>query len=73
MIWIVIIVYLFLQIAETLLKERADVNATDSVGHTPLHRAAMKGNLDAAKLLISYKANLDLRDVSGCTPLYGLL
>ncbi|XP_035826401.1 26S proteasome non-ATPase regulatory subunit 10 isoform X2 [Aplysia californica] len=58
------------EISETLIKHGADVDPTDSVGHTPLHRAASKGNLNIVKLLISNKANLDLRDISGCTPLH---
>ena len=41
----------------------------DSLGHTPLHRAASKGNLSVVKLLVSHGSSLDLRDNSGCTPL----
>merc|ERR1711860_66406 len=48
----------------------AVVNAIDSVGHGPLHRAAMKGHLEMTRLLLTNEANTDLRDSAGNTPLH---
>lgn len=44
-------------------------SASDS-GTTPLHSAAMKGSVEAARTLISLGANLEARDKFGRTPLF---
>lgn len=41
----------------------------DDEGWAPLHKACMEGNTDIVKLLIKHKANLNLRDGNGDTPL----
>ena len=38
---------------------RANINATDVFGNTPLHWAAMKGRVEIVTLLISKGASLD--------------
>jgi ankyrin repeat protein len=65
-------------IVELLLAKRADVNAKtkkwDSLGlapgMTPLHMAAHDGSRDIAKLLITYKAEVNARNDIGWTPLH---
>ncbi|OFZ23231.1 MAG: hypothetical protein A2X94_12065 [Bdellovibrionales bacterium GWB1_55_8] len=42
-------------------------NTPDSEGITPLHVAALHGNLEAVKILIKHGANLTIRDRSGAS------
>lgn len=56
----------FLQL---LLSNKANYNAKDSVGTTPLIKAAKYGLTDAVKLLIKQGANKDLKDNLGNTAL----
>eukprot|EP00057_Strongylocentrotus_purpuratus_P015138 XP_011669612.1 PREDICTED: serine/threonine-protein phosphatase 6 regulatory ankyrin repeat subunit B-like [Strongylocentrotus purpuratus] len=42
----------------------------DRNGYTPLHFAAMKGDLDIVKVLIEEEALVDVRDANGQTPLH---
>ena len=60
------------QILELLLHHHADPNLKDDLGHTPLHRAASRGNLKCVKLLLEHsnKIELDARDIVGNTSLY---
>ena len=60
---------LCVQVAEMLLMTSAAVNAADQHASTPLHRAASKGNTTLVKLLLSYHANPNAPDSTGCTPL----
>ena len=46
-----------------------DVNLKDTVGRTPLHIAAEKGNMDVVMFLIENGANVNVADVNGNTPL----
>src|SRR4029453_15699709 len=54
----------------TLLKQRADVNAPDAEGITPLLWAAHWNDLDTVKLLVSAGANTKAANRYGVTPLH---
>ena len=47
----------------------SSINTVDDCGCTPLHWAAWKNDIDAVRLLLSWKADLDLRDFQGRTAL----
>lgn len=57
------------EISEALLKGEASVMARDSLGQTPLHRAANVRAPELISLLLSYKADVNARDKNGMTPL----
>ena len=60
------------QIAQLLVQKGCDVNVQDKYGHTPLHRAASKGNSKMVSFLLSIgKCQMNLADSEGNTPLYG--
>jgi len=59
-----------LEIVQFLLENKADINAQDEQGQTPLHYAAAKSNFDTVQCLINYKANVNVCDNKGMTPLY---
>ncbi|MCL2104127.1 MAG: ankyrin repeat domain-containing protein [Kiritimatiellaeota bacterium] len=48
----------------------ANVNAKDVFGRTPLHWAAICGNIEAIKFLVSQGADVNARDSKGYTPLH---
>ncbi len=52
-----------------LLDHKVDVNAKARNGMTPLHRAALFGQKDAAELLLAYGADIDAKMNDGSTPL----
>jgi ankyrin repeat protein len=52
-----------------LLDSKADVDAKNSVGMTPLHLAAREGFLDEAKMLVEHHANRKIADQRGWTAL----
>src|SRR4030095_5603369 len=54
----------------TLLKQRADVNAPDAEGMTPLLWAAHWNDLDTVKLLVNAGANAKAANRYGVTPLH---
>ncbi|XP_054863752.1 ankyrin repeat domain-containing protein 53 isoform X2 [Amphiprion ocellaris] len=52
-----------------LLEHKADVNATDDSGQTPLHLAASEGLLDCVEMLVEAGADVLLKDSIGLMPL----
>jgi ankyrin repeat protein len=55
---------------ERLLSVGADVNATDTVGFTPLHWASLDGHLQVFKELLEHGADIEAKDNYGLTPLH---
>lgn len=54
---------------ELLLANKADVNAKETDGETPLH-AASRGNKDVVELLLAHNADINAKDSGGNTPLH---
>ena len=61
----------YIEMAEFLLANGADVNARSNVGCTPLSLAADEGHKDIAELLLANKADVNARDYQGYMPLDG--
>ena len=57
-------------VAELLLANKAEVNAKDDNGKTPLHWAASAGSKDVAELLLANKAEVNAKENHGRTPLH---
>lgn len=57
------------EILELLLVHKADVNATDDTGLTPLHLASVYNNYALAKTLLQHGANVETLSEKGSTPL----
>lgn len=57
---------------QALLAEGADPNSTDHLGYTALRHAADLGLDHNIEVLVSYKADPDICDRSGVTPLHSL-
>jgi|GEM_PF-1336798 len=57
-------------IAETLVKAGADVNAKDATGCTPLHAAAYWGAAEVARILLASGAEVNARNDNRETPLH---
>lgn len=57
------------EMAAILIAHGADVNANLGGGATPLHHAAMRGNVEIMRMLISKGANIHNRQKSGMTVL----
>ena len=54
-----------------LLEGGADVNTADNFGMTPLHGAAMIGNVEVARVLIEKgQADVNRQSLNGFTPLH---
>ena len=56
--------------AETLLANKAGVNARGGQGGSPLHLAAVNGHKDVAELLLANKADVNAKVNDGSTPLH---
>ncbi|GLG98374.1 Poly [ADP-ribose] polymerase tankyrase, partial [Gryllus bimaculatus] len=57
-------------IPEVLLNAGANPHCLDEDGTSPLHQAARRNHLKAAKLFLMHKVNVDQRDNNGRTPLH---
>ena len=55
--------------AKLLIDAKADVNAWNDQGYSPIHLAIQEGLKDMVKLLVDSGANVDRRDCNGITPL----
>ena len=64
----------YLELIEELLKHGTGVNmlcnSTSGKGYIPLHVASIKNQVEVAKLLISYGADVNAEDANGETALY---
>jgi len=62
-------------VVEVLLSHKADINAVDKEGNTPLHLLLSKVPADRewtssiAVILLDHKANLSIKNKGGATPL----
>jgi ankyrin repeat protein len=56
-------------VAESLLANKADVDARSNDGDTPLHIAVLNGRNDVAELLLASGAKVNAKNNSGRTPL----
>src|SRR5271166_3295785 len=60
------------QVAELLIKQGADLEATDEEGETPLHWAATWNKPEIVELLVTNGANVNAKDRSLRTPIHDL-
>ncbi|EKX38153.1 hypothetical protein GUITHDRAFT_144455 [Guillardia theta CCMP2712] len=54
-----------------LIQSRANVNARDNLGRTPLHAAAYAGSLEAAKVLVKFGGDISWFLISLASPPQG--
>ena len=57
-------------VMSALIGDGADVNARDSAGFAPLHRACVSGAVDAARALLDSGASVECADAFGDTALH---
>lgn len=57
-----------IEIAETLIKAGANVNAKNGRAATPLHEAIRRNDVNSARLLLENGADLEAKDGAGRTP-----
>jgi ankyrin repeat protein len=55
---------------ELLLQHKADVDARDSYGATPIHIAIISGNSEMVRLLLTHGADVNASNNYGWTPLH---
>ncbi len=55
----------YVQAIDLLLNAKAEINAADKRGSTPLHNAAFLGNLKMTELLVAKGADMTLKDHAG--------
>lgn len=55
-------------VVKEMIKRGANVNVTDSSGHTPLHWAVMRPNAECVRLLINAGADIRAQTNKGATP-----
>ena len=58
------------EVAEVLLKYKADVNAKNRYIYTPLHFAGLWNSKEVAELLLKYKADINAKNYGASTPLH---
>ncbi|PGH18657.1 hypothetical protein AJ80_04404 [Polytolypa hystricis UAMH7299] len=58
---------------DILAQHGASVQTTDTLGWTPLHRAADHGDTKVVSRLLQYKADVEAKDDGTWTPLYSVL
>jgi ankyrin repeat protein len=58
-----------INMVKLLISNKAEVNAKDNDGCTPLHKAASSANKDVVKVLLSNHADVNAKDNDGNTPL----
>ena len=58
------------RILEGLIECGTDIEATNKMGDTPMHLAAMFDNAEAIRALHQHGANVNVRSPTGCTPLH---
>jgi hypothetical protein len=56
-------------VLQELLARKADVNALNKGGLTPLHDCVHRGTVESAAMLLDHKADLSIRNHAGQTPL----
>ena len=55
------------EVVELEVTGDVDIHATNKLGHTALHVAAMKGHVSSIHLLLNYGADMECRDRDGTT------
>jgi ankyrin repeat protein len=59
-----------MELVKSLCDEGFDFDQTDYRGRTPMHIAAINGDIDLLEFLLSKNVNLDTVDTMGMSPLY---
>lgn len=59
-----------MEIIRELIKNGANINATNENGETPLYKSAFWAGMNIILTLIELGANVDAKDINGNTPLH---